>query len=71
MRSYGVWAGNPEGDIEEIDCCTVEVFPADAYSFIHQCFRKWGYGKDGLFCKQHTKMIESGDKGLVIPENKE
>ena len=30
----------------------------DGY-YYHQCRRKRGYGKDGLYCKQHAKMYES------------
>jgi len=64
MRIYGKWAGNPKGVRENPENCIVEV--ADGFTF-HQCYRKRGYGKDGLFCQQHAKMYPTGE-GIYIPK---
>ena len=53
-RIYGGWAGNPKGNPENKENCIEEVYGLDWYS--HQCTRKRGHGKDGLYCKQHTKQ---------------
>lgn len=60
MRRYGCWAGNPDGTPEDITLCIVQVQERDPCGFDHQCFRKRGHGKDGLYCKQHARMIEQG-----------
>lgn len=59
LRKYGVWGGSPTGTFtEDITRCIIEVSPP----FTHgcQCSRKRGYGKDGLYCKQHAKMKGDG-----------
>ena len=50
-RVYGQWAGEPKGVKEDPTRCVEEVW--SWYS--RQCSRKRGYGKDGLYCKQHAK----------------
>ena len=57
-RVYGAWAGNPKGSLENPARCIKEVWPRDGY-IAHQCRRKRGYGKDGLYCKQHAKLREA------------
>lgn len=57
VRIYGQSAANPRGDKERKDNCLAE--PYSCHSFVSmQCTRKRGHGPDGLFCKQHAKMIE-------------
>lgn len=59
-RVYGVWTGNPKGISEDETKCIKEVWPrgrADGW-FPWQCQRKRGYGFEGLYCKQHARMIE-------------
>ena len=53
MRVYGIWAGNPNGILEETNKCIEAVFGSFLYT--HQCTRKRGHGKDGLYCKQHAR----------------
>ena len=48
------WAGNPKGRKEDTKRCIQEVWPTDGW-LPYQCQRKRGYGKDGLYCKQHAK----------------
>lgn len=56
LRRYGDWAGDPKGVPEDVLRCVVEVWPQtrDAGWIPWQCQRKRGYGKDGLYCKQHA-----------------
>lgn len=49
---YDQWSGNPKGFPENDENCIEEVW-AGYHS--HQCPRKRGHGKGGLFCKQHSK----------------
>jgi hypothetical protein len=51
---YGAWAGMPNGIPEDETCCIVEVSTRERWASYHQCFRKRGFGIDGLFCKQHA-----------------
>jgi len=57
-RRYGAWAGDPIGQAEDKTRCIEEVYPHDNSWIPYQCHRKRGYGKDGLYCKQHAKMHE-------------
>ena len=52
-RIYGSWGGNPKGHKEDPKRCIEAVHGGDWYT--HQCTRKRGFGKDGLYCKQHGK----------------
>lgn len=54
-RRYNQWAGNPKGDPENKTKCIVEVSCSVWHS--KQCNRKRGFGKGGLFCKQHAKTF--------------
>ncbi len=60
MRKYGQWAGNPNGISEYLDRCIVEVWEKGRSMMAFQCRRKRGYGKDGLYCKQHAKIYPNG-----------
>jgi hypothetical protein len=55
MRVYGHWAGNPSGTKENPANCIAVVADGGRSCLTHQCQRRRGYGKDGLFCKQHAK----------------
>jgi hypothetical protein len=59
-RRYSVWAGQPQGTPERVECCVEEVWPSGGNWIPRQCCRKRGHGPDGLYCKQHAKkyMIE-------------
>ncbi len=50
-RIYGGWAGNPRGIAEDKTLCIQNVWGDFGHG--HQCSRKRGHGKDGLYCKQH------------------
>ena len=54
MRIYGSWAGSPNGTPEDTTKCIEEVWESGRGMFHHQCNRKRGYGKDGLYCKIHN-----------------
>ena len=54
-RIYGQWTGNPKGIEENISRCVEEVYNRCSGMLSSQCSRKRGYGKDGLYCKQHAK----------------
>lgn len=69
-RRYGVWAGNPQGVSEHAARCIVEVLNRDGW-VPHQCYRKRGYGLEGLYCFQHTRMAAQGRRLLVPPERGE
>ena len=57
FRYYGTWAGNPNGIKEDTSRCIYEVWESGRSFISHQCSRKRGYGIDGVFCKQHAKLI--------------
>ena len=57
-KTYGVWAGRPQGDPYDPLRCAFEVFPVERGSMHHQCLRKGGHGKAGLFCRQHAKEVK-------------
>lgn len=59
-HNYGCWAGNPNGKPENMERCVEEVFEHSGIS--HQCFRKRGFGRQGLYCKQHATIIEKRNK---------
>jgi len=52
---YGSWVGNPKGTPYKEGRCAYEVWSA----FIsYQCTRNNGHGPEGLYCKQHAKMLK-------------
>jgi len=55
FRRYGQWAGNEAGIREDITRCIEEVYPSGRLIIPYQCHRKRGFGKDGLYCKQHAE----------------
>lgn len=55
---YNKWVGNPKGILYCKGRCAYEVY--DTY-LPRQCLRKPRYGPDGLYCKQHAKMVKSND----------
>ena len=61
MRIYGTWAGNEKGHTEDETRCIEKVFSNGSY-ISSQCSRKRGYGKDGLYCKQHAKAHNHYEK---------
>jgi hypothetical protein len=52
-RSYAVWSGSPKGTPEDITRCVESVYDGGRSMIPHQCYRKRGFGTDGLYCKQH------------------
>ena len=54
LRRYDQWAGNPEGVGADETRCVEAVSDGTGWHF-KQCSRKRGYGKNGLYCKQHAK----------------
>lgn len=67
MRRYSQWAGNEKGNAEDEACCVVQVWPAEGWH-VYQCSRKRGHGPDGLYCKQHAKLVEAG-KSVYVPKD--
>ena len=65
-RRYDKWAGNPKGCPEDETRCIIAVLDFTGWHHF-QCQRKRGYGKDGLYCKQHAKrhpeLVSSGAGG--------
>lgn len=57
LRIYGVWVGNPEGRKEDVTKCIETVCAQGPARMLHQCDRKRGFGKDGLYCKQHDPEV--------------
>ena len=60
-RVYGAWAGNEKGRSEDPERCIERVASSGSW-ITHQCYRKRGHGKDGLYCKQHAKMRGESDE---------
>jgi uncharacterized protein YhdP len=54
---YNVWAGNPKGFPYNARKCAFNVLQKD-WPVFHQCCRNSGHGPDGLYCKQHARMVE-------------
>ena len=59
LRRYGQWAGDPKGQLEDVECCVVEVWPSSSYGGWqpYQCQRRRGYGPRGEYCKQHANKL--------------
>lgn len=53
---YGTWAGNPNGNKYQENNCAYEI--EDRFVIFCQCSRPNGHGINGLYCKQHAKIIE-------------
>lgn len=54
---YNHWAGNPKDTKYQEGRCAYEVWGNFCVSY--QCSRKNGHGINGLYCKQHAKMVEA------------
>ncbi len=69
MRRYAKrsWR-RPEGYPEDTALCIAEVMDSWSNNF-NQCARKRGHGPDGLYCRQHGKMLADG-KHVSVPEDK-
>jgi len=53
---YGVTTPNPNGWPYKDGRCAYEVWNANGWGS-HQCFCKNGHGINGLYCKQHAKIV--------------
>lgn len=53
---YGSWRVAPRGYEYSPARCAYEVHHDPRF---HQCERANGHGPDGLYCKQHAKIVES------------
>lgn len=60
MRIYNRWAGNEQGTQEDVTRCIAAVGVGGRSPLSHQCYRKRGYGLDGLYCSQHAGMLAQG-----------
>lgn len=60
MRRYGRWV--PEDETRCIAVTGVSLIWGTS-----QCQRRRGHGPDGLYCKQHAKIIEQG-RDVSVPE---
>ncbi len=54
-RRYNAWAGNPNGNAEDLANCIEGVWSSGRGSMQYQCSRKRGHGPDGLYCVIHAK----------------
>ncbi len=55
-RRYGIWAGSPKGQPEDLNCCVESVYGTGRY-INSQCSRKRGHGPNGEYCKQHAAKL--------------
>lgn len=46
---------------ERDGCCIAATDPGKPTGWEFQCSRKRGHGPDGLYCKQHAKMLAQGN----------
>lgn len=53
---YNCWGGNPKGWAYRPEDCAYEVMNG---WHSYQCCRKKGHGPEGLYCKQHAKIVEA------------
>ena len=68
MRRYGHWSENRKAIPENTERCIAQVLPPGGYSMTsYQCERKRVHGPEGLYCKQHAKMLEAGSYVSVPP----
>ena len=59
MRDYG-GSSYKKGIKENITRCIVSISDPTGWGNDHQCSFKRGYGKEGLYCKNHANRIEKG-----------
>lgn len=55
-RVYGEYPENTTKCIKHLTMRYRHMFTLEMKSHEYQCTRKRGHGKDGLYCKQHSKM---------------
>ena len=55
-KSYGSWAGDPEGRAPDYRRCCASVSNGERFARYYQCERSRGYGPDEAFCKQHDPV---------------
>lgn len=70
MRRYNVWAGNPKGTLEDRARCIAQVAEGGRSPLFYQCGRKRGHGPDGLYCRQHGRMVEEG-RHVHVPKDRD
>lgn len=61
LRTYGRWAGNPKGNLEDVTRCIESVTRNERGAIAGQCGFKRGHGPDGLYCKQHATKYQTAD----------
>jgi len=54
---YRTWAGEPRGYAYKPERCAAEVHDTGLSPLSHQCYRKRGFGPEGLYCCIHAKKI--------------
>lgn len=60
---YGIWGGNPGGDLPDPDRCAAKVTPpGDRVS--RQCSRPRGHGPEGAFCRTHAPNSNAAREAL-------
>lgn len=59
---YGVWGGCPKGHKFNPERCAEEI--GEGF-FFRQCTKKPGYGRFGMFCKQHAKRYPAKEASHV------
>ena len=56
LKSYGNWAGKPEGFKPNLRKCAAEIF--DKYTHhSRQCSFKSGHGTENAYCKIHASKL--------------
>jgi hypothetical protein len=68
VRRYGVWGGNPKGDVEDATKCAATVTPTTGFPIGYQCRMPRGFGTDGLLCKRHANLEAKG-RQVRIPDD--
>lgn len=54
QKSYGGWAGSPDGQRPDYTRCCIEVGrPLGRTTMFGQCLKPRGHGPDGAYCKIH------------------
>jgi hypothetical protein len=54
---YTQWGGNPKGNDYNPACCAYSICGSERGALPCQCSRKNGHGPDGLYCKQHSRVV--------------
>jgi hypothetical protein len=56
-KSYGAWAGFPQGHPPDLARCCEEVCSRERWTRFYQCTKPRGHGPDGAYCKQHDPSV--------------